>query len=644
MKKALFSFLFLLFIQQYIAQKNEFLKIPEITVEDVQSTKSTFKGEVPAEVLYNSHHYRLDRNGTLYVDVFNRIKIYNKDKAGDYLTKEIYVYDGNRGKEKLADVKAFTYNMEADKMKSTKVEKDNKYKSTENKSSTVTKFAFPEVKDGSVVEYSYTIESPYYYSMPKVMVQRELPVKYLEYVLDAPLQFSYTINYTGTLVPTYIDVKEKTMYGGDYKSYNYGFKNIPAYKDENFVGNNDNFKSSIKPEINSVAINSQIKRYSMTWEDVRKTLYAHENFGGELKNKSIIKNILPAEIKSIVNESERADAIFKFVQNEYKWNREVGLIADDGVRKLLNTKTGNSAEINFLLVMLLNDANLKADPVVLSTVSRGALMTYIPSLTQLNYVIAQVNLTNGGVLYDATSKYTSKNMLPLRAQNNVGYLMTNKDFKEVNINYQDKSNTTLTVNAKLNKDGTFSGNFSDSDTKLFAMMANEMFNENSLEYQKLYKEKFKFPINDLKSQGKESGNFETTFNFDSDTFVDAVGNKLVFNPLLFLFAKNHDFDQVEERKSPLEFYSAYTRVKKVTIDLPEGFVFENIPTSKKFRTDDDEISYLYFVKQDGNKLVVETTTTVKSPIYPKEYYTAFKQIFDNITKMEGQVVTAVRKN
>ena len=49
------------------------------------------------------------------------------------------------------------------------------------------------------------------------------------------------------------------------------------------------------------------------------------------------------------------------------------------------------------------------------------------------------------------------------------------------------------------------------------------------------------------------------------------------------------------------------------------------------------------MEQKGNKLTVQTTTKIDDSSFPKEYYPAFKQIYDNITKLEGQVVTAVKK-
>ena len=84
-------------------------------------------------------------------------------------------------------------------------------------------------------------------------------------------------------------------------------------------------------------------------------------------------------------------------------------------------------------------------------------------------------------------------------------------------------------------------------------------------------------------------------------------------------------------------------MKKVTITIPDNYEFANVPTSKKFRTEDSAIQYSYVVTQTGNKLTVETTIKIDDTIFPKEYYPAFTQIYDNVTKMEAQVVTAVKK-
>ncbi|MGC4130462.1 MAG: DUF3857 domain-containing protein [Bergeyella sp.] len=636
--------LFMLLISAMSFAQHKFVNVPKLTDEDIASTQCASDAEATAEVLYRSYHYRIDYNGYMYVNVTDRVKIYKKDNAGDYLNHEILTYDNGRGsREILNDVKAFTYNMENGKRTETKVTGDSKYKSKEDKNYTVTKFAFPNVKDGSVVQYEYDIMRPFLSSTPRVFIEDKIPVRYVEYVFETPKVLGYNINFKGSIAPKHRDVGEKNIYGGEYQVYRFAYENVPAYKDEEFVQNNDNYRTAFKAELNSSFIGNELKKYALTWNDIRKRLYEHDDFGQQLNRKGLVKDLLPAEIKSITSKKERAEAVLKFVQKNYTFNKDYDVVTDKGIRNLINTKIGNAAEINLLLVMLLKEAEIDANPVVLSTVGRGLLLSYTPSIEQLNFVVASFEDAKQIYLLDGTKKRTKINMIDPRALNHNGILMNEKEAVEINIVYPGVSETYLVVDAKMNPDGTFEGHFSDRDTDLYSIMVEEKYNEDKTEFEKTYKEKYKFPFSNIKSGLQENGDFETAFDFTSDTFVDAIGNKLVFNPLLFLYSQNHSFNQAQERKSPLEFVTRNKKIKKVTITLPDNYVFENVPKSKKFRTDDNSIQYAYVVTQNGNTLTVETTVTIDDSFFPKEYYPAFKQIYDNITKMEGQVVTAVKK-
>jgi hypothetical protein len=634
----------------------KFLDLPKLDIEDLKTTSYSKNAAEPAEVLYKTYHYYITE-GELHLDVISRVKIYKKDDAKKFLEEEIYTRQGsNNTNEKITSLKVNTYNLVDGKIAATQVDKNSKYKSKENKNYSVTKFAFENVKDGSVVEYKYSILSPFMYVIPKVMIEDEVPIRYFEYVFDAPIYYGYNVNYKGELKPFKQEVADKMLYGSDSRTYRFAYKNIAAYKDEKYVNNIENYRTSVRFELNSTnfpmtggnlhdgSMSGGFKSYGVSWQDIRKQLYDDENFGDELKRNNLVKEILPEEIKSIKNEAERAAAVLKFTQSKYSWDGEYSAFTDKGLKNLISTKLGNSAEINLLLILLMRSANLNAEPVLLSTVGRGILTSYSPSIGMLNYVLASVDFDGKFTLYDATSKMTTPNIIRPAALNYYGFVMTKTEAKQINVLCPQKSVTYLTVDAKLNPDGTFGGSFSDRDTMLYAMMNNERHDENKTEYQNTYyKERYKFPYTNIKSGVTEKGDFQTSFDFDSDSFVDGIGNKLVFNPLLFLFNKSHEFDQTDERRSPIELYTGYDKIKKVTITLPDGYVFENVPKSKKFRTEDSAIQYVYKVTQEGNKLTVETTTTVEDPVYPKEYYPAFKQIFDNITKMEGQVVTAVKK-
>jgi len=560
------------------------------------------------------------------------------------LDHEIPVYDNGRGdRETLTNLKALTYNWEDGKKAITKIKGDEKFKSKEDKNYTINKFAFANVKDGSVVEYSYTLYSPFLSSTPRILVEEDIPVRYVEYVFDHPKPLGYSINYKGSLSPKHRDSGEKQLYGNDYNIYRFAYENVPAFKSEKFVLNNENYKTGIRAELNSTLINNVFKSYTLSWNDIRKRLYEHDDFGMQLKKDHLVKNLLPAEINDLPTDMAKANAILKFVQKNYTWNKEDEAFTDKGVKNLLTTKIGNTAEINLLLTMLLRSAKLEADPVVLSTVKRGLLLSYSPSISQLNFVAA--SFVDHGKIYllDGTSKLTQINMISPRALNQYGIVMTKDDAKQINVFFPEVSNVLLSIDAKLIPDGTFEGHFADRDTKLFAMLANENYSDDEKNYAKGYQDEYKFPFANMKHGLQDNNDFETSFDFTSDAFVDKIGSKLVFNPLLFLYSQNHSFDQKEARRSPIEFYSAYDRVKKVTITIPDSYVFENVPASKKFRTEDNAIQYTYAVTQTGNKLTVETTIQIDDTLFPKEYYPAFKQIHDNVTKMEAQVVTAVKK-
>lgn len=639
-----FTLLIGCFFASILYSQHKFLNDPKLSDEDLKSTQSKIEADAPAEVLYRSVHYMIDYNGFLTQEIVSRVKIYNKENAGDYLDYEIPVYDNGKGdRETLSNLKAVTYNWEDGKKTTTKIQRDEKFKSKEDKNYTITKFAYANVKNGSVVEYSYKLYSPFLSSTPRILIEEEIPVSYVEYVFDHPKPLGYSINYKGSVTPTHRDSGQKTLYGNEYQTYRFAYEKLPAFKDEKYVLNNNNYKTGIKAELNSTMINNVFKSYAMSWADIQKRLYEHDDFGLQLKRDNLVKNVLPADILEMTNRLEKADAILKFVQKNYTWNKEDETFTDKGIKNLITTKIGNTAEINLLLTMLLRNAGFDADPVVLSTIKRGMLLAYNPSISQLNFVLASFNENGKIYLLDGTSKLTEVNMISPRALNQYGIVMSKDEAKQINVIYPEVSKTVLSIDAKLLPDGTMEGKFADRDTKLYAMIANENYTEDEKTFAKNYQDEYKFPFTNMKHGLQKNNDFETSFDFTSDTFVDNIGNKLVFNPLLFLYSQNHSYNQTEPRRSDIEFYSAFDRVKKVTVTLPDGYEFENVPKSKKFRAEDNALQYAYLVTQTGNKLTVETTVKIDDSIFPKEYYPAFKQIYDNVTKMEAQVVTAVKK-
>lgn len=645
MKKIITISLLLFFNAVIFAQKQEFLKMPKFDIEDLKKEKSVIDAKAPAEILYRSVHFHVDNsNGNLIKKVKYRVKIYDKDKAEDWMNFEVSLYDNNAGsRETLNSLKAYVYNLEDGKIAETKVDKSSKFRSKENKYVTTSKFAFPNVRNGSVLEYQYEITSPFVYEIPTVTIELDTPSEYTEYVFETPTNMSYNIDFRGSLAPKFKKVAEENIYGSQYKNYRFAYENIKAFKTEKFVRNNDNYRTKVRAELHSTFFNNGLKTYTSTWEDIRKKLWEHEDFGNQYKKERIVKDIIPKNISEEKDEHKKANLLFEFVRNNYSWNQRNSFYTDNGVKDLIKNKTGNTAEMNLFLLNALRSEGIKAYPILISTIGNGFVNLTFPNIANFNYVIVYAEIDKKVYLYDTTSKQAKEDILPARVWNSNGLLLRDDKAELISLNNVKVSHNSHTTKAKINPDGTVTGVYQDQDEGMMAMNAKENFDENPDKYKKQYKENFSVDFDNINSRALDGGEFRSTMSFTSNNMIDDLGKKKIINPLLFLHQTKNDFDQQEERQYMIDFISPMTKTKVVEIEIPEGYEIADLPKSKKIVTEDKEISYSYTVEKKDNKIVTVSEYNIASADYPKEYYPAFKQIWKVISDSESQVMSLIKK-
>ena len=99
-----------------------------------------------------------------------RIKILKKEGT-DWANAVIPLYHSGSSEEKVTQLKASTFNMENGKMVETKLSKDGIFREKFNRNFNHQKFTFPDVKEGSVIEYSYKITSDFFVNFPNWQFQ-----------------------------------------------------------------------------------------------------------------------------------------------------------------------------------------------------------------------------------------------------------------------------------------------------------------------------------------------------------------------------------------------------------------------------------------------------------------------------------------
>ena len=121
-------------------------------------------------------NFRLTSDGQweITTDVDVKIKIYKKEGL-EFANQQIPYYVGSN-KERVVISDAFTYNIVNGKIEKTKLKSEGEFKEEVNERWNLKKITFPSVKEGSIIEYSYKIVSPYISNFSDWYFQYEIPV------------------------------------------------------------------------------------------------------------------------------------------------------------------------------------------------------------------------------------------------------------------------------------------------------------------------------------------------------------------------------------------------------------------------------------------------------------------------------------
>ena len=414
MKKLLLICL-VLNIQFLLAQDYDFGKISkEELLEKFNSSDTSAAASYLYKYRRSFFEYIQNDGFQLVTEIHERIKVYNKE-GFDYATKKINLYKDGVDNEKIAELKAFTYNLVDDKIEDSKLKSEGEFDIELSKFYNQKSFTMPNVKEGSIIEYKYKVRSPFIAVVDEFKFH-DIPVKKLIAIFDVPEYFNYNVNVKGFLsvVPKIehnndeITFNTKSRSGGTgYSSakttFNtskinfiekrslYELTDIPAIKSEPFVNNIDNYRSSVKYELSYTKFpNAMLKHYSTTWEDVVKTIYKSTNFGSELNKTEYFEKDLEALMVDVSNPLEKISKVFDFVKSQVKWNGYYGKYTEDGVRQAYKERRGNVAEVNLMFTSMLRSIGLNANPVLVSTRDNG--IPVFPTRDGYNYVISGVEI------------------------------------------------------------------------------------------------------------------------------------------------------------------------------------------------------------------------------------------------------------
>jgi len=585
-----------------------------------------------------------------------RYKILNKNGYGyGNYTLGLHKSSGS-SKESLDFMDGATYNMVDGKMVTSKLNKDAKFSEEFNKYYSYKKFALPNIKENSIIEFKYKIKSDFIFTLRGWSFQSDIPTLWSEYNVRIPEYLRYKTNISGyyrinhPVAGESINASYVTGLNSSATYDKYTVENVPALKDEPFVSSLDDYRPQVDFELQSTKYPNQFYRdYTGNWPKIVEGLLTDENFGGYINRNGYAKNTLPTILKGEKDTLAAVKLIFNYVKNELKWDKNYSKYSNETNPKVIfDKKTGNSADINLSLIGLLKEAKFDVYPVLVSTRENGMHPGY-PVITKFNNVVGLIKIADKFYFLDAINKSMPMGMLSYENLNHQGFCidMKSKGGNWIPTEPEFAYEKIFIYNLSLDKENKLKGTINQYAKGYAAYNLREKYlsKNNQTEYLKDFKKN---------KDGLEISNYSITNLNDIDEIltesmdvviddnVDEAGNLVYLTPLLFERSKENIFKR-EERNFPVDFAYPIKETYTIRLNFPDGYEIDKLPSSNIYKIPEDKGSFAISYFTEGKTLMVKSVISINRSLYIPEDYFHLKELYKMIVEKQAQQIVFKKK-
>jgi hypothetical protein len=650
--KYLSFFLILLFYTSQSLRAQEFSKeYGKIGQNEVDLTQLTQDNLAEAVVLFDfgkSYFIDLDNGFEVIFERTTRIKILSESGL-KWANVEIPIYQEGNIYETVLNIEGITYNAEDGKLNKTVLRPTESFNEKVNENWVVKKFAMPNVKKGSIIEYKYKIKSQYLFNLRDWEFQSKIPTIYSEYEVRMIPFYSYSYIVQGSnkfdSQTTTVDKGLTRQFGPIVYHDNvhkYIMKDIPAFNDEEFISSINDYIMKIDFQLAKIFYpNGTTKDIVTTWPDLIKNLDKNADFGKYIiKSEKISEKILNLAEISNKPPKEKFDFVLNYVKQNFNWNKNYSKYASKSPNDLLKEKFGNSADLNLFTIGLLNAVGIKAFPVLISTRENTKIKSNYPYHHFFNYVIILADVNGNNILSDATEPLLSNERIPLRCINDRGLIIDIEKVSWINTTSLLPSEIKTTITINPNKTNLKS-NIEIIATELDAYYYRKTYGDDKDNINN-YILKRGYIVNDSIFKIKNLLNKEEPYilEYSFSKQSEIINDKIYISPFLNELIENNPLKQ-KMRSYPIDMIYPQERTFISNIKIPEGYMVNSLP--KNYNINNKLFELNYVVSNDEKNINILFTYFFKNNIYEAKDYPTIKYYFSEIIKIGNEKVVLLKK-
>ncbi len=552
-----------------------------------------------------------------------RIKILKKEGT-DFVNFVLYI-DGQ------SQIKGCTYNLKDGQVIESKLKSESIFKERVREDRYRYRVTMPDVMVGSVVEIQYS-----FFLLPSEWrFQDKVPVRWSELrITDSPYVTFQKVFYG--FHPLYINQPGRWV-----------GKDMPALRPEPYMNSITNYITKVEIELANIMIPGRSKFFTSSWNAVNDYLLNDQYFGVAMGAALFLID----EAKQIKDKNlpdlEKMKAACEMVNNKVKWNKQEELYTTADLYTAYRKGSGNSADVNLILVQLLKKLDFEAFPVALSTRQNGIINPAYATIDKLNYVVAGVKYNGKTYVFDATEPYLTPGMLPFRALNSRGRIINEKNSDWFDLTPTVDEKEVIYYDVKLDNNGEITGNIISNKSDYSAYYFRKEF--------KQYNSQEEF-INELESDYPgltiNSASFENidsiykpikeTYNVSFSGYVDVIGDMISINPMLAERMSENPF-KIDTRKYPVDYGHCIKRKYFIKIAVPDNYEITAMPKPCNIQLPDKSARFTYQAAFAGNNIQLNVNFEINKTIFVETEYYLLKEFYNQVIAKQAEVITLKKK-
>ena len=627
----------------------EFKKVGK---DEIELTQYAPDKNAEAVVLFDfgkSYFIRSDNSFEVIFERTTRVKVL-AESGIKWAQVEIPYYQEGGVFEKVYDIEAYTHNFENGHLVSTRFNVSETYDEKLNNSWNLKKFAMPNVKEGSVIEYKYKISSQYTFNLRDWEFQWRIPVVYSEYEVKMIPFYEYTWLLQGanrfdaqTSKPE--DGLDNQFGGVSYKNmvHKYIMKNMPAFSNEEFLTSINDYIVKLDFQLAKINYPNGVSMDILTtWEEMIKELLKHEDFGKYIKKTTkLALKLLGAESSGLKTEKEKFDFVLDYVKRNYNWNTYNGKYASKSPNKFMAEKNGNSTDINLFTIGLLNALGIDAKPVIISTRDHGKVKYNYPYAHFFNYVIILATVDGETFLSDATEILALNNRIPSKCINDKGLVIKEGKVDWVGLECMFPSQIKTVINIDEPADGAAQAGISIAATEYDALYYRNNYTDKIETVKKLIETKNKFIVeNSIVVENQLHVDKPYILSYKQTVEPLIVNEKMYVSPFLNEVISDNPLKQ-KERTYPIDMTYPKNRVFVSTIEIPAGYQIENLPMEQTIK--DPLFTMSYSATAEEGNIKVSFEYSFAKAVYAATDFPEIRFYFNEIVKKGNEKIVFSKK-